>query len=319
MDGFYRISKMKLLKGGINLNSQYWETIIPSQCVRDYLDEIGHEFTDRELATMIYCLGFNCSMMRIHKMLNDLADQTADEQLKRDIREVIDFEQKEIAQVKQHIPNTVYMVELEEDNMENGFFFTYDAAEKWGKSLGERLKIIKYKIFTGTEAELDPKEKFVYSELGTVFYSEKGEILSCNSSEVEEETWDVIRDIYFREAYTKYPYPFKKGDIVRNVLDNSIGIVISDESPEGLRKRYEHLESWEHFLKAGFYDYGPNCDWFVDGKMLMGDPTEPRYLEYVSEEEFEKHPNKWEILQARMILQGGGSLAYLLSLYQKDK
>lgn len=48
------------------MDAKMYEFIIPSKTVREYLTEIGHQFTEREIATLINCRGITSNIDAIH-------------------------------------------------------------------------------------------------------------------------------------------------------------------------------------------------------------------------------------------------------------
>lgn len=67
-------------------------SIIKSRDVRDYIRRTGYQLPDRDAATILYNAGF--SHKRLMRMLKELAEETEDETLHREINERIAFEER---------------------------------------------------------------------------------------------------------------------------------------------------------------------------------------------------------------------------------
>ena len=65
------------------------DTLIPSKEMKDYLQAIGHEFTDFEKATIIYNLSANISVC--NEKLVALQQETSDEVLRTQIQERLEY------------------------------------------------------------------------------------------------------------------------------------------------------------------------------------------------------------------------------------
>ena len=68
---------------------------IYSKAIRDYHKEIGHTYSDYEKAYLIWCAVFN-KRSEIMESLKELAVETSDEELKKEIGEVFVFEEEKL-------------------------------------------------------------------------------------------------------------------------------------------------------------------------------------------------------------------------------
>lgn len=124
--------------------------LIPSKDVRDYLKEREHIFSDSEKATLIY--NSDWSRPEKHEALSELGSVTADLELKKQIAERNQWNERCLEKIKDNSEQHVYKLEIwgEEDHeyMDTGIFATWELAE----------------------------DDACDSEVATVRYNEKGEV-----------------------------------------------------------------------------------------------------------------------------------------------
>lgn len=247
--------------------------LVPSKQVSEYLDEIGHVFSDSEKATLIWnAKGCNC----VEKLmaLEDLANMTNDSKLSQQIKERLDFEKEMVRRFVTNQDNSYIYVVNDSDGISRGFFREYDTARSYAKRQDEPCTIAKQKIIEGSEIpkvvsvghwnpNLFPDEEY---EITTKDYSgnavaeewldEKGNPVDMWSTEMsieDEEVVDEYKLDRFEFKFVNIPFPsgFTKGIPVKHIPTGRYGVIASGS------------EDWEEFIQrvnSGLYvDYSDMC------------------------------------------------------------
>lgn len=126
---------------------------IESKYTGDRYAEIGFELTDSQKATIIW----NKCSLTYNERLEEIAKiykSTSDMQLKEQIKERIDFEEKAFARLKErNDENVVYVVKTADDLY--GVFTKFDTALLQAKKIGsewhieDEIRIEKHQVITG--------------------------------------------------------------------------------------------------------------------------------------------------------------------------
>ena len=126
---------------------------IPSTDMNNYLDHIHHEFSDFEMATIIF--NSHYPKKEILSDLKDLMEQTTDERLKAQIEEHLKYEQKKYETFIIVGDKIMYDLRVWDDDspyareyVHDSFYKTMSAAEQVAKSSGEKCDIVRH-IETG--------------------------------------------------------------------------------------------------------------------------------------------------------------------------
>ena len=228
--------------------------LIPSKDVREYMEKKGKKLTDFERATLAYNYP-NISIGERLELLEEIMDTTQDQKLVGQIRERIEYHKKCVEKFYEDKKGMVYVLErYDEDDwrpVDWCCFVSGEQAYTSGKKLGECFSISKYRIF---EEEVDMEEDRHYS-VSDLHYDEKGDLWNCSSDGV---AWEGELDEYdeerFEDTYVDLTYPFRTGDLVREVGSDEIGVVQSqrtDEEYELFRKRAEEMRQEGHFNSYG--------------------------------------------------------------------
>ena len=224
--------------------------LIPSKDVREYMEKKGKKLTDFERATLAYNYP-NISIGERLELMEEIMDTTQDQKLVGQIRERIEYHKKCVEKFYEDKKGMVYVLErYDEDDwrpVDWCCFVSGELAYASGKKLGECFSISKYRIF---EEEVDMEEDRHYS-VSDLHYDEKGDLWNCSSDEV---AWEGELDERFEDTYVDLPYPFRTGDLVREVGSDEIGVVQSqrtDEEYELFRKRVEEMRQEGHFNSYG--------------------------------------------------------------------
>ena len=228
--------------------------LIPSKDVREYMEKKGKKLTDFERATLAYNYP-GLSIEERLELLKEIMDTTQDQKLLGQIRERIAHHKKCVEKFYENKKGMMYVLETyDEDDWRPAdwcYFASGELAYASGKKLGECFSIAKYRIF---EKEIDMEEDGHYS-VSNLHYDEKGDLWNCSSDEVAwEGELDEDDEERFEDAYVDLPYPFRTGDLVREVGCDEIGVVQSertDEEYELFRTRAEKMRQEGHFNSYG--------------------------------------------------------------------
>ena len=242
------IRKMRVRKG-ITMRE-----LIPSKDVREYMEKKGKKLTDFERATLAYNYP-GLSIGGRLELLKEIMDTTQDQKLLGQIRERIAYHKKCVEKFYENKKGMMYVLETyDEDDWRPAdwcYFASGELAYASGKKLGECFSIAKYRIF---EKEIDMEEDGHYS-VSNLHYDEKGDLWNCSSDEVAwEGELDEDDEERFEDAYVDLPYPFRTGDLVREVGSDEIGVVQSertDEEYELFRTKAEKMRQEGYFNSYG--------------------------------------------------------------------
>ena len=243
------------------------EQIIPSQTQRNYLKELNYQFSDRELASLIY----NSQNLSWHEKvtgLEDLSECTQDVMLQKEIAERFirdgaqrkTFEQSgsdEIIELLYIHDDEVreYLDEEEDIDIDRFYFRTVEDAKAFAK---KRLAIYRYRLFkyrlldgNGTlkNTLIDAFEYYPDSELSQPLFVEDDKKYRNREGEWRE------YEKRFEWCEVKYPMPFKDGDIVRCVQDDEYGILRIEKDNERLLARVIYGESIMSFTTGPFFPF----------------------------------------------------------------
>lgn len=211
--------------------------LVPSEWMRSYLKEQGREFSDKEKAALIR----NAPNRRRSEILNaleELAQSTSDEELKKQIKERLDYEAAAFESLKKNTDGKfVYIVEGDDGGV-YGVFADYDGAAEYAaqalkdfERYGAFFSIEKYSVVSRD----NPGDKCCssYFACASVHFDKSGEIRDVYSSEITPENINSQKG-RFEDMYFKIPFAMDYG-IVRDVTDNTYGVLA------------ENKEGWERF------------------------------------------------------------------------
>ena len=218
------------------------------------MEKKGKKLTDFERATLAYNYP-GLSIEERLELLKEIMDTTQDQKLLGQIRERIAHHKKCVEKFYENKKGMMYVLETyDEDDWRPAdwcYFASGELAYASGKKLGECFSIAKYRIF---EKEIDMEKGGHYS-VSNLHYDEKGDLWNCSSDEVAwEGELDEDDEERFEDAYVDLPYPFRTGDLVREVGCDEIGVVQSertDEEYELFRTRAEKMRQEGHFNSYG--------------------------------------------------------------------
>lgn len=252
--------------------------LIDSKYTREKYKDLGIEFDDWQKATIIW----NKPLPKQKRIdaLKDLAVETIDLKLKKQITERVNYEEKLLEYFKQNSSNDyVYVVKDSKEECDYGAFYIFNMAFKHAKKYAREdnveMCIKKVQIVKGMElpkhtirGRLNPNlfpEKEIeeeyrdYSdgEMGEIMITADGEISYWWSSESTKEE-DMIVDEFdksrFESKFIKLPYVHEAGMLVKYVPTGEIGVLATG--------KYD----WDKFMQR--VDNGLYVDYFDNSHMV---------------------------------------------------
>lgn len=277
-----------------------WEKIIPSRDVRDLIEKEGYVFADFEKATLIFNNIQNYGERRVR--LQELAESTKDLKLKAMIEKRIAWDEEDIAFFEEEKEGYVYILNSKEFAPEDcycGCFANVKLAHEYGRKLGFDFSIEKH-VVIGSGSDRYPKRKMLtnpyllkiedwsecvqeYEQSDTVVakfhYNKRGDLLYFGS-DVERDLKDELEMEFspdrFENAYMEIPNPFEKGDVVRVVGTDSLGIVLTSQLEwEEYKVRMSQISGKD------FIDASITVDFLTDVGQFSHDHVNPVFLERV--------------------------------------
>lgn len=210
--------------------------VIPSKDVREYMEKQGRVLTDFEKATLVY----NHSRMSYEEKmvkLKEIMETTDDFELRRQIQERIDYDERCISEFYIRDKNVFYEVSVSAPDMNAShayFIFADDAIEKTQR-LHKAFAIYKVKFdYEGKDVKEDDYRE-VHSAL---YYNAEGILCGYYSTEVECIVMKSENDRErFENAFIEIPHPFHNGDFIRvkynDALKDEICIIECFRREEG--------------------------------------------------------------------------------------
>lgn len=232
---------------------------IPSDYMRRFYCSIDRNFTDFELAAMLW--NSRMKQTEILRAIGELSEITEDSRLREQIENRLRYEDEAYCVFADNADGKyVYTVEFEDEEWIGGFFRKLDAAVAYAKKDGKRRFSIAKQIIVedepptskaGWNPVLFPElqdERLEYSADpdGAAVYSADGEIRHwwIDTDCLPEKVKNLV-DQWSTERFENYPLllenPFDKGDIVMD--EDRIGVIdISKEDKEAGNARIRNGE-----------------------------------------------------------------------------
>ena len=248
--------------------------LIDSKYTREKYKELGLEFTDWQKAAIIW----NKPLPQQKRLdaLKDFAVETSDLELKKQITERVNYEEKLLEYFK-HNPNNdfIYVVKKSKEGYDYGAFYIFDMAFEHAKKYArednvkmciKKVQIVKgmelpqRKIRCGWNPNLFPEKEIEeedcdYSdgEMGEITIPADGEIRYWWSSESTKEEYMMVDEFdksRFESKFIKLPYVHEAGMLVKYVPTGEIGVLATGK------------DDWDNFMqrvdKGLYVDYSDN-------------------------------------------------------------
>lgn len=233
------------------------EAMIPSEYVRQCVNTLKIEFSDRAKAAMIY---HNENLLFLQKLdiLQQLCTSTADVELKNQIATYISHAEESIVDFQHNADKqAVYILTVREyedetfwDTFPTGYYFDFEKCYSAGKAENYPFKIEK-RFIEGDEAE-----KFKHHS-PAIYHDDSGEITEFDDpTQGSEYDADEIRDT-FLECYYNVIDVFDRGDIVFIPRLNKYGVV--DTSKADWNKFEDRVLSGEFRIANVSLDWTDVC------------------------------------------------------------
>lgn len=285
-----------------------------SKGLKEYQQKHGIKFTDSQLATLIFNSRY--SYNEIYASLLELAAQTNDMDLKEQIRRRTEEMSREWKAFTTNKGNAIYLLKYYEESdkeyWEQGYYLAFEDACAVGALFGDKYEIHKHKLFSNhSEATKEFLEnEFIQSELGRASYLKDGSLFCLWTREYKG---DTDAEQLFQWQYVPIKYPFRKGDIVQNVLTGEIGVMngaaTDEEMEERLKMRTEHGDISDATVFVEFLN---------DDGDFYHEHVCPTELDFFDMEQYEGK-KKAVLFHASIVVRGHGSLEYLDMLREELK
>ena len=226
--------------------------LIPSKDVREYMQQTGFQFSDAELATLIY--HSREPLWVKHAYWQSLRDRTEDTPLRKEIQERITYDQKCYQLFAENDGSYFYETVISETTDEwekaevTGHFISLDLALKHAKDHKAFFDIRKYQIIGLCKTVITPyglynprlfpdsaSEPRPYrgEAIAEFHYTTEGILKSYWTYEIPFEEMAAVDDwgeIRFEWKVIRMPNPFEKGDRVRIVGTDRVGTVATSQA-----------------------------------------------------------------------------------------
>lgn len=303
------------------------EMAIPSDYMREFYRSINRNFTDYELAAMLW----NSCMERteVLRAIKELSETTADSRLKQQIKNRLWYEDEAYQFFSSNEEGRyIYTVVYEDEERSCGFFKKLDMAVAYAKKDGKRKFSIWKQIIVEEElpmqkvGEWNPNlfpekqgelEEYCGYPEGGADYSADGEILNCWCDSLPDEIEKLV-DQWSSECFENHPLilenPFDKGDIVMN--GDIIGVI------DITKKEMEiHKERVRNGITTDYFDSTSTIVQYIgkDGRISHNHPS-LLFLKKVNKDELPPEIREYVSFVSYMV-QGRCSLDFFLLKYEK--
>lgn len=260
--------------------------LIPSKDMRKHLAELGREFSDFEKATFIYNQP-ESSLDEREAALKTLAHSTQDERLALQINENLHDSSQRLETFIRREDGFIYLL-MDTEYAENGYFASYALAKKHGLETQQPFSVAKARLIS-TEAQAaalrdkDSDYALVKWSYGEVFHDAGGNILSFWDDELDESPFKDISPedrLRFELAYIDIPHPFRRGDIVRLVGSDKVGIIMEPRSEAEYQKEQERLSKLKIQGLTDYSDCSVTVNFIAADGVFYHEHIMPIYLEY---------------------------------------
>lgn len=285
------------------------EQFIPSKDMRKYLDKINFRFSDSEKATIIY--NSNTCLLKIHEELIQIAKTTEDAVLRKQIEERVACDLNSIKMLKMNQGGFFYTLDVfdawDNEYENEGYYTTFEAAKRTAEKFAKKYIITKSKLY---DKEMEPENGDINPEVGAIAFDATGELDYFWSEAVAQKEWAanrIERKSRFEEHYISFPHPFQRGDIVKNVLTDEVGIIADipaleeDDINDDNNGLLDRLLSYRDYTDASI-----RIEFLMEDGQFRHEHVLPIYLEYADLDEQDSRKQLME--SARDLMLGEGSI-----------
>ena len=275
-----------------------------SAAFKEYYAEHNASFTDSEKATIFW--NSRLQLQEILIALREIMETTADETLKKQIKQRLDYENQITRYFLNQDSRYVHLLLLDDRDSLDSVFLSLEAAMEYGKeSCDKTFKIIKE---LPDDLEPTPADSFLsitaeFNKGGTLLYRH-----TCTSEDTEVQIAHSISS-GFEDAYIPLLNPFEYGDIVRIMGTNTPAIISTPNE-----RWYEH-KKWSKEFPMDYDSNSMTVEFlYPHGVISHGHPN------ILSLEKLDYWDNKDEckFLQSiQNLMQGRGGVENVIRNYEK--
>lgn len=225
--------------------------LIPSKDVRRYMEKQGCVLTDFEKAALIYNHSGMSHEKKV-KALECILKETADDELRVQIQNRLIHDRQCLKKFYEREENDIYVLKVfcseAQEWTECGCYVSGEIAVASGKKFRGRFSVYKTKALT---EEKEPIECFA-RQVAALYFDAGGILCNYYSNEIPEiESEGSNERVHFEHACIDIPHPFKNGDLVKVLYNESLkdAICIIECCEEGM----EDKENREQ--RCMYYDY----------------------------------------------------------------
>lgn len=245
----------------LNNINKFLDAYIWSQEVKDLIKKENHQFTDRDMAAIVWNDCVKPLAIR-HSALRKIIEYSDDGELKIQIEDRIKYDEDIIKSFYDNIEGYVfelYCIDVDGDKESLGFYENGSLAWQVGVDRQQPFHIRKYVIKTekhqkikawalaapwfnkDSESELEEIEN-AEGDIAEITYDAHGEIITYYSNELSKDRYIAINTLSnkrFENAYVVIPNPFEYGDRVTFRNSEKLGTIAT-------RK-----EQWNSLIRKG--------------------------------------------------------------------
>ena len=266
-----------------------WKQFV-SKDVREYIEKTDYQFSDMDIATIIY--HSELSESEKLRLLSELGQKTEDTVLCQQIEERIAYARLCYQRFAENDGGCFYEARKWDAGDVIGHFATLDLALAHTKKLGVAFQINKYQIIGRCKKIITPQAKFnprfasewelperpyQGEQISEYSYSAEGHLQRFWTAEMTREEEDAVDDwgeARFEQRFVAFPNPFEVGDIVR-MADDCIGIVSTSQADW---KEFLHRIE-QHGLVVDYFDASLCVEYFSEDGEATHTHVQPIYLE----------------------------------------
>ena len=285
---------------------------IPSETVRKYMEKNGKNLSDFDKAALAWHHPEMLFRERT-EALKGIMDTTCDAKLAGQIQERLTYAQNCLNTFFDRKEGMLYdFCAYSEESQEwesYGYYTSGEAAYSYARKLRSRFHIRKYRMIEkADDAERQNPDSEESPIVSALYYDKEGELSTYFSNEAvwngELTEEDAGR---FENCYVDILYPFRKGDLVREVGSGEIGVAETEKDDEEyeasrlrLTERQKQGYCWE-------YDDSYIVIEYVDEKGRFSHRHVPAaQVEYAEPDE--ENPKMEVLRHASWLLKGEGSI-----------
>lgn len=237
--------------------------LVSSKQMREYYKRIGFEFSDFQKATLIWNAS-NYTRKEILDSLKELAEQTKDDSIRKQIYERLLYEEKSM---KKFLHNTsgeyVYVVEDRGDGCSCGFFASYKIAAEYA---------LKYMTRYDTRCRIEKQyimkdkvgDEYSGKAVSGVEIDDNAMIINFWTVDVLQESRNLFSKERFENSFVAVPFNLEVGAIVQNVVNQKYYLLACGR--EQWKNYLQEMEKRKQFVdfsdvQVMVYEVNENGTW----------------------------------------------------------